>query len=66
MTERDAAELLRTPPRGMAQEVLALLDLKGSERILDIGCGGPWPLEVIAQRIERMAALALATSPRLI
>src|SRR5437867_10901039 len=41
MTEWDAAEYSRRSSlqEAMAQEVLALLDLKGSERILDVGCG---------------------------
>src|SRR5260370_39467771 len=42
MTEWNAAEYYRRSSlqEAMAQEVLALLDLKGSERILDVGCGG--------------------------
>src|SRR5438445_12576835 len=41
MTEWDAAEYSRRSSlqEAMAQEVLALLDLNGSERILDVGCG---------------------------
>src|SRR5258708_38158909 len=34
----------------MAQEVLALLDLKGSERILDVGCGdGKITAEIVSR-----------------
>src|SRR6266478_1038580 len=41
MTEWNAAEYYRRSSlqEAMAQEVLALLDIKGSERILDVGCG---------------------------
>jgi len=41
MTEWDAEEYSRRSSlqAAMAQEVLALLDLTGSERILDVGCG---------------------------
>ena len=41
MTEWDAAEYSRRSglQEAMAQEVLALLDLEGSERVLDVGCG---------------------------
>src|SRR5512133_3671480 len=41
MTEWDAAEYSRRSSlqEAMAQEVIALLDLNGSERILDVGCG---------------------------
>lgn len=37
----------------MADEVLALLDLKGSERILDIGCGDGRITAEIAERVPR-------------
>jgi trans-aconitate 2-methyltransferase len=41
MTEWDAAEYARRSSlqEAMAQEVLALLEISGSERILDVGCG---------------------------
>src|SRR5437868_4192983 len=41
MTEWNAAEYYRRSSlqEAMAQEVLALLDLKGAKGILDIGCG---------------------------
>ena len=37
----------------MAQEVLALLDLKGSERILDVGCGDGKITAKIASRAAK-------------
>ena len=37
----------------MAQEVLALLDLNGSERILDVGCGEGKITAEIASRVPR-------------
>ena len=41
MTEWDALEyaLISGLQKAMAEEVLALLDVEGSERILDVGCG---------------------------
>jgi trans-aconitate methyltransferase len=41
MTEWNAAEYVRRSglQEAMAEEVLGLLDLRGSERILDVGCG---------------------------
>ena len=41
MTEWDANEYARRSglQGAMAEEVLALIDLKGSERVLDVGCG---------------------------
>jgi len=41
MTEWDAADYARISglQQAMAEEVLALVDFKGGERILDVGCG---------------------------
>lgn len=55
MTEWDAAEYSRRSSlqEAMAQEVLALLDLNGSERILDVGCGDGKITAQIASRAPR-------------
>src|SRR5205823_1821920 len=55
MTEWDAAEYSRRSSlqEAMAQEVLALLDLNGSERILDVGCGEGKVTAEIASRVPR-------------
>lgn len=55
MTEWDAAEYSRgsSLQEAMAQEVIALLDLNGSERILDVGCGDGKITAQIAARVPR-------------
>src|SRR5438034_9258270 len=55
MTEWDAAEYYRRSSlqEAMAQEVIALLDLKGSERILDVGCGDGKITAQIASRASK-------------
>ena len=55
MTEWDAAEYSRRSAlqEAMAEEVLALLDLKGSERVLDVGCGDGKITAEIATRVPR-------------
>ncbi len=55
MTEWNAAEYSRRSSlqEAMAQEVLALLDLKGAERILDVGCGDGKITAEIASRAAR-------------
>ena len=55
MTEWDAAEYSRRSSlqEAMAQEVLALLDLRGSERILDVGCGDGKITAQIASRASK-------------
>jgi trans-aconitate 2-methyltransferase len=55
MTEWDAAEYSRRSSlqEAMAQEVLALLDLNGSERILDVGCGDGKITAEIASRASK-------------
>jgi trans-aconitate 2-methyltransferase len=56
MTEWDAAEYFRRSSlqEAMAEEVLALRDLEGSERILDVGCGdGKITAQVAARRGRR-------------
>src|SRR5437868_8084253 len=53
MTEWNAAEYARISglQAAMAEEVLALLDLEGSERVLDVGCGDGRITAEIASRV---------------
>jgi trans-aconitate 2-methyltransferase len=46
----------------MAQEVLALLDLKGSERILDVGCGEGKVTAEIALRVPKGSVVGIDPS----
>src|SRR3989454_2210056 len=64
MTEWDAAEYYRRSSlqEAMAQEVLALLDLKGSERILDVGCGDGKITAEIASRVPRGSVVGVDPS----
>src|SRR5438046_2352241 len=61
MTEWDAAEYSRRSSlqEAMAQEVLALLDLDGSERILDVGCGDGKITAEIASRASKGAVVGV-------
>ncbi len=53
MTEWNASEyaLVSGLQKAMAEEVLALLDLEGSERILDVGCATP--LHTLCDEVRR-------------
>jgi trans-aconitate 2-methyltransferase len=53
MTEWDASEYARLSAlqAAMAEEVVTLLDLKGTEKILDIGCGNGKTTAEIAARV---------------
>jgi len=64
MTEWNAAEYYRRSSlqEAMAQEVLALLDLKGSERILDVGCGDGKITAEIATRAPRSSVVGVDPS----
>ena len=55
MTEWNAIEYAKRSglQAAMAKEVLALLDLEGSERILDVGCGNGRTTAEIAARVPR-------------
>ena len=64
MTEWDAAEYARRSSlqEAMAREVLALVDLKGSERILDVGCGDGKTTARIAERARTGTVLGVDPS----
>ena len=64
MTEWDAAEYSRLSglQQAMAEEVLALLDLEGSERVLDVGCGDGKITAEIATRLPRGMVLGVDPS----
>jgi trans-aconitate 2-methyltransferase len=68
MTEWDAAEYARRSSlqEAMGQEVLALLDLKGSERILDVGCGDGKITAEIAARVPRGSVVGVDPSQDMI
>jgi trans-aconitate 2-methyltransferase len=64
MTEWDAAGYVRrsTLQEAMADEVLGLLVLKGSERVLDIGCGDGRITAQIANRLPQGSVLGVDPS----
>ena len=64
MTEWNAAEYYRRSSlqEAMAQEVLALLDLKDAERILDVGCGDGKITAEIASRVLRGSVIGVDPS----
>jgi trans-aconitate 2-methyltransferase len=68
MTEWDAADYERISglQQAMAEEVLALLDFKGSERILDVGCGNGKITAEIAARVPNGSVLGVDPSHEMI
>lgn len=68
MTEWDATEYSRRSAlqETMAEEVLALLDLQGSERVLDIGCGDGKITAQIAARVLRGSVVGVDPSQDMI
>ncbi|MGH6905937.1 MAG: class I SAM-dependent methyltransferase [Geminicoccaceae bacterium] len=50
----------------LAQEHLALLELDGTERVLDIGCGDGWITAEIARRLGSGSVLGIDPSTRMI
>jgi trans-aconitate 2-methyltransferase len=64
MAEWDAAEYVRQSglQRAMADEVLALLEVEGSERILDVGCGDGRITAEIAARVPRGSVVGVDRS----
>jgi trans-aconitate 2-methyltransferase len=68
MTDWDAVAYDRRSAlqRAMAEEVLALLDLKGNERILDIGCGNGKTTAEIASHVPRGEVIGVDSSRNMI
>src|SRR5438445_2315759 len=64
MTEWDAAEYSRRSSlqEAMAQEVRALVDVNGSERILDVGCGDGKITAEIASRASKGSVVGVDPS----
>jgi len=60
MTEWNAPEYARVSElqKAMADEALSLLDLRGTERILDVGCGNGRITAEIAARVPGGSARA--------
>src|SRR5271163_4930408 len=68
MTEWKASEYERISAlqHTMAEEVLALLSLKGDERVLDIGCGNGKNTSEIAARVPRGSVVGVDFSTNMI
>jgi trans-aconitate 2-methyltransferase len=68
MTEWDAANYVRRSSlqESMGQEVLGLLQLNGSERVLDIGCGDGRITAEIAARVPQGSVLGVDASHEMI
>jgi trans-aconitate 2-methyltransferase len=64
MTEWNASDYARisTLQAAMASEVLALLDLNGTERVLDVGCGNGKTTAEIAARLPQGSVLGVDAS----
>ena len=68
MTEWNALEYARASElqKAMAGEALSLLDLRGTERILDVGCGNGRITAEIAARVPEGSALGVDSSADMI
>src|SRR5580658_475102 len=68
MTEWNASEYARisTLQGAMASEVLALLDLKGTERVLDVGCGNGKTTAEIAASLPQGSVVGVDASADMI
>jgi SAM-dependent methyltransferase len=68
MTEWNAPEYARVSElqKAMADEALSLLDLSGTERILDVGCGNGRITAEIAARVPGGSALGVDSSADMI
>jgi trans-aconitate 2-methyltransferase len=68
MTDWDAVayDRLSALQRAMASEVLALLELAGAERVLDVGCGNGRVTTKIAARVPRGEVTGVDSSPSMI
>jgi trans-aconitate 2-methyltransferase len=68
VTEWDASDYARISAlqKVMAEEVLGLLDLEGSERVLDVGCGDGKITAEIAARVPQGAVVGVDPSVEMI
>lgn len=68
MTEWDAADYARLSDlqRTMAEEVLAMLELKGARRILDVGCGNGKITAEVAARVPHATVLGVDPSHEMV
>lgn len=68
MTEWNAVKYARLSAlqQAMAAEVLALLDVKGNERVLDVGCGNGKVTAEIASRVPRGSVVGIDPSAQMI
>jgi len=68
MTEWDASQYARVSglQQAMADEVLSLLEVKGTERVLDLGCGNGKITARIAERVPRGSVLGVDSSSEMI
>jgi trans-aconitate 2-methyltransferase len=68
MTEWNASEYARISAlqAAMAEEVLSLLDLKGTERVLDVGCGNGKTTAEIAARLPHGSVVGVDASARMV
>jgi trans-aconitate 2-methyltransferase len=68
MTEWKAAEYARISglQQAMAEEVLSLLDLRGTECILDVGCGNGKSTREIAARVPQGSVLGVDASAAMV
>ena len=68
MTEWDASKyaLISGLQKAMAEEVLTLLDVEGSERILDVGCGDGKISAEVATRVPQGEVLGVDASQEMI
>jgi len=68
MTEWNASEYARISAlqAAMAEEVLLLLDLKGTEQVLDIGCGNGKITAEIAARVQQGAVTGVDASAAMV
>jgi trans-aconitate 2-methyltransferase len=68
MTEWNAAQYAKLSglQAAMADEVLSLLDLKGTERILDVGCGNGKVTQEIAGRLSTGSVVGVDASAEMV